>query len=286
MTAALFFALLGGCSSWIDGAPACNHDVYSWSDDLLAHILTGEGDGAFAYDPEDVPRKNIAGSYDVNTGDFSWDVTYASDYFLQSESVTGYGTAYHNGDLDLLFTDTVTDVLGNTGTTNYRTVRKGCSMTIAYWSNDNQSDLIVEDGSYADADAYNWEGVYGDYALRGGMRQNLSHTFGYEANDGSAAVFTTYKPEGTSDSTMSGEWDTRGRTYEGTTHGRFDGGTEGAYKVYDTDGSLYLTVTSDYAYDGSGGETQVDADGNRCDLSVTSGGDCSYTCDDGSSGGC
>lgn len=286
MAGFFLFAVLGGCSTWLDGQPACNLGVYSWSDDLLAHILTGEGDGVFSYDPEDVPRVALDGKYDVENGDFSWTTDYADTYFLRNESVEGYGTSYHNGDLDLLYTRQVEDMLGESSTSNVRTKRTGCSMTIARWSEEDMGDLRVESGTYSDDETYQWEGTYGDYALSGALRSNLSHTLAYSLPDGSVDSFTAYKPEGTADEEVSGAWDNRGRTFEATVHTRFDGGREGSYTVLEDDGSLYLNLTTNYAYDGSGTETQVDADGGRCDLVVAANGDCSYSCDDGSSGSC
>ena len=41
--------LLLACATWIDKEPACDKDIYTWSDDLMAHILAGDGSGAFDY---------------------------------------------------------------------------------------------------------------------------------------------------------------------------------------------------------------------------------------------
>src|SRR4051812_11062603 len=94
--------LLPGCSSWIDQESGCGFAVYSWSDDLLAHILTGDGSGAFDYDPDDTPRNDIKGMYDPANGDYDWSESYANSYYIKHTDVSGFGTVYHNGNLDLL----------------------------------------------------------------------------------------------------------------------------------------------------------------------------------------
>ena len=281
--------LLVGCSSWIDQAPACQKDVYEWSDDLLAHILTGPGDGTFDYDPEDVPRQSIKGSYDLETGDFSWDVAYADSYWLSATKVEGYGTVYHDGDLDLLYTAADTDVLAVTSRTNYRVTRSQCEMTVSSWTAADESDRVDHKGSYVDDDGYSWAGSDGTYDYQGGMRRNLSHTFGATAVDGSYDVSVATKPEGTADTTLTSADEAcydAGYTCSASWKTRFDGGRDGNQTIRARDGGTYATISFSDNYDGSGAAHWVFADGTTCDTESNAQGACAYTCSDGTEGSC
>lgn len=277
--------VLVGCSSWIDQPPACELDVYEWSDDLLAHILQGKGGGGFAYDPVDVPRQNIGGSYDVETGDFSWSVDYVNDYWLVGTAVEGYGTAYHDGDLDILFTETHEDVLDDSWTTTWRVKREGCNMTMEGIAEGASSGLVRE-GRYQDDDSYSWSAEDNNYTYSGGMRRNLSRTVGIEAKDGSYSEYGTYKPEGDADIAWSGECYDTGYSCEATQHQRFDGGYDGDTTIFDNRGDEFARIREDYAYDGSGTSHWVFSDGTECDVNVDTDDNCTYSCSDGSDGRC
>lgn len=285
LPAALLPVLLAGCSNWIDRSPACKLDVYDWSDDLLAHILTGPGDGTFDYDPDDVPRQNLSGSYDYESGDFSWSVNYADDYWLVSTEVEGYGTAFHDGNLDVWYTETHTDILDDTWTDTWRVERKGCDVVAESWMGGSSTSL-VRSGSYKDDESYTWEGDLSGYHYFGGMRQNLSRTLGIEADDGSYVQASTAKPEGTSDTTWSGDCYDTGYTCEATEHERFDGGRESSVTILDAGGDVYVVINGDYSYAGVGEEHWSFDDGTECDLVTDAGGDCVYSCSDGSDGSC
>lgn len=279
-------ALLGGapgCATWIDQEPGCRFNVYDWSDDLLAHIMAGPGDGSFDYDPEDTPRQGLTGSYDIDTGDYAWSIDYASSYFIRVATVSGYGTAYHTGNLDILQTTTATDVLGQDMTWNERTLREGCSMTTQSWSADDQSDLIEQTGTYVADNAYEWSADISGYTYEGSWHQNLSRTETITADDGSYYSQITTKPEGTAEGDIA--FTDSGYDYEGTTLRRFDGGEEDALAV-SQNGQKVADIRTNYAYDGSGTATYAYTDGSTCNLTVDTSGSCSYTCSDGSSGSC
>lgn len=276
-------ALLPGCVTWLDEAPTCSFEVAPWSDDLLAHIMSGDGSGSFDYDPEDAPRNTVAGAYNVNTGDYSWSIAYANTYFLVDGSVEGYGTAYHNGDLDILQTTVETDVLGAQFLTNERTRREGCQMTSEYWSEDDESDLFATFGTYTSATSFEWTADVSGYTVQGSMHENLSRTETYEADDGSYYTQITTKPEGVAEGDIaytSGAYD-----FAGTYKRRFDGGEE--YTLAQTeDGETVANIVDDFNYDGSGTETQTYPDGSRCTFTIEANSSCTYACSDGSSGSC
>ncbi len=275
---------LAGCVTWIDEQPACRFDVAPWSDDLEAHIMSGDGSGAFDYDPVDTPRNDIKGRYNVNTGDYTWSTTYANSYYITAGSVSGYGTAYHTGNLDILQTTTLTDVLGNTLTGNERTRRQGCNTTTETWSQDDQSDLFTSTGTYTSDTSYTWTADVPGYTWKGSMQSNLSRTETVTADDGSYASQITTKPEGTAEGTIAFT-DTSGDDFSGSYKMRFDGGTEETL-AETKNGAAVASIVTNYNYDGSGTETDTYADGSRCDFSIATDQSCTYSCSDGSTGSC
>lgn len=284
----LFALTLLGCTAWIDQEPACDQDVYWWSDDLLAHILMGDGSGEFDYDPIDDPRESLDGEYDTDDGDFSWTEKFDSDYYLRRNAVEGFGTVYHNGNLDLLFTETVTDMLDETWGTVFRVQRDECDMTIATW--DAEADIdsaLVMVGSYEDEAVWSWEAEVEGYTYTGALRQSLQRTNQIEADDGSYWAFTSATPDGETEQEWNGACGD-GLNCEGTSTRHFDGTLEESYVAYDG-GELYAEIEGEFAYDQSGEQTIVyylDGDTTTCTYTYESAEDCSYECDDGSDGAC
>lgn len=282
----MIFALtLLGCSAWIDQEPACDQDIYYWSDDLLAHILTGDGSGEFEYDPEDTPRTNLMGIYDPEDGDFAWVSSFDQGYYLRKSEVRGFGTAFHDGDLDLLFTDVVTDMLGDVVTTNYRVQRTGCDMTVATWPEDYDiEDGVVMEGSYRGGSAWEWEVDLDGYSYTGELRDDLTRTSVIEGEDDEYLFETIAGPDGESASEFGipcGD----GYFCEGTAARRFDGSTEEAYRIY-LDGDRYANVSSELDYSGAGVVVYEFEDGPTCEYTYDDDGDCEYECDDDTDGRC
>lgn len=277
--------VLIGCATWLDEGARCDHDPYEWSDDLLAHILHGDGSGAFDYDPDDVPRSRIAGSYDPESGDFSWDVTYVDSYWRQAESVVGYGTAYHTGDLDILYTDTVTDILGTTTVTDRRVNRAACDMQLWSWPDEDPTDVFEASGSYEDDSSFSWTSSSTDWTYKGSFRQNLSSTFHYVANDGTWDELHETAPEGTTELTSSGTmYCDDGLSCETTGKLKFDGSYEATTTEYDG-ADVYATITTSQSYAGDGTAHYVFTSGVTCDVTYSASA-CTYTCDDGENGDC
>jgi hypothetical protein len=281
----MFLLALVACTSWIDQRPACKYDVYEWSDDLLAHILTGEGDGAFDYDPEDVPRQKLTGSYKPASGNFAWEAAYAQDYWLHAAEVSGYGTAYHNGNLDVLYTETLTDALGEVSSTEHRVYRKGCSVVTDTWITGDEQNAIERTGEYDSDDSYHWEADIPGYHFQGGMRRNLSTTFNQDAENGTYSESYAWSPDGTAEGVWSGDCVDTGCNCDASYLVRFDGGEESDIHIT-CDGEPYAEYHGIYEYSGAGTAHYDYADGSTCDLISDDDGSCRYTCSDGSQGNC
>jgi hypothetical protein len=280
----MIVALMLGCTSWIDQEPSCDQDIYSWSDDLLAFVLTGDGSGEFDFDPDDTPRTSVSGEYSPSDGDFDWKFKYDEDFYLKTAKAVGFGTVFHDGDLDLLWTETVTDMLDVATETTYRVQRDECDMTIATWdASGTADDAFVMAGSYDDGEVWSWTSEGSGYTAQGALRQNLSRTTQFEYTDG-RWKFANAKPDGETDLEYTGEW-IDGYYCEGTSTLHFEGDTEGEMYVYEGD-TLEIYITSDHEWDGSGVEHQEYRDGLECDFTTDSGGDCSYECTDGQNGSC
>lgn len=284
----LVLTVLAGCSSWIDQEPACEYDVYDWSDDVLSHILAGDGSGAFDFDPDDVPRKSLKGEYDPATGDYAWSEAYADDYWLVKAEITGFGTAFHNGNLDVKHTASYIDILANAWAKEWRVQRTGCDVTSSSWPEGDETSALTISGSYDSDDSFTWSAdVPGYSTFKGGMRRNLSRTQTVEAEDGSWSSYTESKPEGYSDTEFTQSCGT-GYTCEGTWRDRFDGGSDGSgHAVDDGSGEKVVDFSWDYAYNGDGEYVETYTDGTSCTYTYTeSGQSCSLACSDGSTGRC
>jgi len=280
----MLVVVLLGCTSWIDQKPACSFDAYTWSNDLLAHILAGEGDGSFDYDPEDTPRDRVHGSYKARKGDFSWEEGYTSKYWIQAASIEGYGTAYHDGDLDILYTKEWTDILGQERATGERVFRQGCNMVVQTVDIESGEVFFEKNGSYDSDDSFHWSAEIEGYRFEGGFRRNLSSTWNQDAENGSYSESYALSPKGTG----------QGERIEECVEGcecvalytdRFDGGRETTIDVT-CDGDHYADIVADYAYDGTGTEVQTYSDGTSCELTTNEEGTCRYACTDGREGRC
>lgn len=278
-------SLFGGKTQWVDATPACEADIYGWSDDLAMYLSQGEGDGAFDFDPDDTPRTGLGGVYDPTTGDYAYRIGFDNDYFLTSGRVEGYGTVYHNGDLDLLQSTVVKDALDVQTTRWSRIRREGCEVEEVSWVEGAESEALVEEGTFEDDATYAWEIALEGYDWRGRRFDDLTGDESIEADDGSYRYDTETYPDGTSRSDFDLDcYDTYRCAGDGTT--RFDGGYSQSFEVKDG-ADVVANVSLDFAYDGSGTQVIDYGDGNvvNCTYTVDAGA-CSYRCDDGDSGAC
>lgn len=279
--------LLLGCESfaptWIDQRPACSAEPYAWTDDLESWVASGPGDGSFDLDPEDDARINLSGEYDPSSGAFGWSTRFDDDYWMSKEVVTdGAGTAWHNGDLDVLYTLESEDILGATRVTGVRTVREGCDETTWTWDPELDEPVYTEQNGTWGADSFAWviEDDSADWS--GTLESDLTRTTDYVTDTDDEHIVD--HPDGTRDRQFTIEGDSY--DYEGSFHTNFDGSYESDYEILkDGDNVCTVSGTRDYSGDGSlhyeCGNEDFD-----CDYTVKDDGTCTYDCTDGESGKC
>lgn len=279
--------LLLGCDTldptWIDQRPACAAEPYTWADDLESWVLAGPGDGSFDLDPADEPRTGLSGSYDPATGDFAWSVAFADEYWLDSSEVSdGFGTAWHNGDLDVEFTVQTTDMLGNSSSTGNRVLREGCAETRWSWDATADEPTFTELNGTWSAHSFDWTVASDSAEWSGSLADDLTRTTDYVVEGDDEHVVD--HPDGTSDREFAITGDTY--DYAGSSHTAFDGSYTSDYAITQNGKSVCdVTEAHDYSGDGTA-HYDCGNDSFDCDYTVKDDGSCSYTCTDGEKGSC
>jgi hypothetical protein len=288
------FLLLVGCElfggsgasgGWINQAPGCEIEPYAWSDDLVSYLLAGEGDGGFSFDPSDTPRSEIAGQYDVTSGEFAYEIAYDEDYFIVAAAVnSGFGTAWHNGDLDVEYSYSVEDKLGNKAEYGLRVERVGCRETRWSWNPDDDEPTYVELGGEYGEDGFSWEQEAEDATYTGVLEPDGTQREEYEADDGSVEESYVTHPDGTRDREFRTE--SKPYVYQGDALRHFDGNQDLSYEITQN-GDKICSVEAEYQYDGDGDERwECGDDSFDCEIDVDENGKCTYACDNGESGRC
>jgi len=270
--------------NWVDSKPTCGEAVHEWSDDLLGYIAQGDGSGSFDFDPPDAARSSIKGAYDSATGDFSWVVNYDGDYFLDRQDAEGFGTVYHNGDLDLLWSVTTRDVLDRSSTTWERLVREGCDVTRTTWEDGDEAESFRTEGSFEDDSTYAWNADVEGYDWRGTAWSDGSWRELIEAADNSY----DYRTDGFEDGHEESSFNVAcydGLRCAGTGDLAFDGITRQTFEVRDGADKI-ADVETEFAYDGAGTQVVRYSGGPTCTYTLTADEACSYRCDDGDRGSC
>ena len=288
----LFALMMAGCDSgFLDRSKACGNDVFAWWGDISWYVDHGE-DGSFDFTPEPGYLDRIHGSYDFETGDFSFNVDYSGSYFLVRSQGSGFGTVFRNGDVDVLYTQAYEDVLGETWQIQRREERWGCDGDVEYFEveDDGTTGNTLEVQTYsinsADAVSYqraaDWEGS--TWVEKGSYHADFSRTYTYEAVDGSYFEEGKWGSNGGSESS----WSSTGGDYDyvGVTNNMPSGGYTYVYDGLES-GTDDVAFSYDwtYEYDGSGEGTYTAGD-LECELTVKSSGACTYTCDNGDQGNC
>lgn len=281
--------LLGGSSgsggSWIDQTPSCDADPYDWSNDLITFLQTGSGDGSFDLDPDDAPRAAITGSYDADDGEFAYEIGYADGYFLTSGQVEdGFGTAWHNGDLDVQYVLRIEDKLEDKQAVAIRVERVGCDEARWAWDPDADEPVFSElEGTYS-ADMFEWSQKVDDASFTGSLAPDGTSIQRYEQDGNDYDETLTTRPDGTVEREFRIKQNSL--VYEGEGLQNFDGTSISSYEISE-DGEKLCEVETEYEYDGDGKEQWTCGDDEfECETDTKSDGSCIYECDDGQSGSC
>lgn len=123
----------------------CPEPFLIWGGGLVAHVDAGRGDGSFAYTPADPLLDWVEGSYDLKTGDFSYVNDYIGDSYRAIDEVSGYGTIWRDGDMDLFYDVTATTDEDDEFSYSVREQRLGCEQERWVFLTDLMEDPDDED---------------------------------------------------------------------------------------------------------------------------------------------
>lgn len=277
--------LLAGCVLGFeldDKALTCAADPYDWGAGLTTHLVNGEKDGTFDYDPDDGQVARVDGSYDLASGDFAWTATFVADSWRTTDEVDGFGSASVNGDLDVAFTLVSETGEGPAQSYDVRDVHLGCDLSRTI--EDAAGGVRVYDGVFTGGGLdYVHTYVESDVLLEAVGRSESDGSFVETVDLAEEGIEWTSTETGDTDGVVIREYD---RTFpELEVHGswtRHPDGTlevESVYNPADTPVETW-TYTVDAAGDGDG-KLKVAPDATRCDL-VFVAWDCTQQgCDEG-----
>jgi hypothetical protein len=303
-----FLVLLPACDPKGAGVEAdedlaCEYDPHDWWENAFTSLRAADADGHFDYDPWGEVMTGRAGDYDAVTGDFAWSTAYHAEHPYVGTDVTGYGTIYANGDLDLVAKSVYNDVLGATWAEQTRTWREGC----AGWT--RRSELAVDAPADAEpdpwADTFTWdvtivsddqvdyhtelEEEYGLYVSDSTSTPEIASQGTVDYADGGYVSETTTLYDGTGGATWAQYGAAFGDTADfiGTDTYYLNGSIFKEYDVYEAGTSnVEAEIELLYLYDGSATGTYTGYYQGRtytCEITITEGGE-SCTMDCGSNG--
>ncbi|MBW1877458.1 MAG: hypothetical protein JRJ84_03760 [Deltaproteobacteria bacterium] len=277
LSAPLLLVGCGGDGFYVSGE-SCNTKYLKWGGGLTYHLLQGKSDGSFDYDPDGAVSTRVVGSYDLVTGDFFWGTEFHPDHWRMARMVEGYGYAATNGDLDITYSVTTTDINDTDYDATIREERVGCEVTrrTTYDTAEIWHTGTFFDHEYQYTDEDDYEGV--PWLVEGVVRSDYTWTETLDFNG--AGLDYEYEENGDGDGYARRDWSqiSDGTSFEGYTESFLDG-AEHVYYVVDGEGTWDYTV--DYNGNGTGTYSEPGLD---CDLTFT-GGDCTYNCN-GDTGSC
>ena len=266
----LSLALTAGCKAERFGIHnrSCSEKFTSWSGDLTTHLLNGDQrEGVFDYDPPGELITRIDGEYDLDDGDFEWEVSYNDDHYRRETRVDGYGTAYVNGDLDLEY-DVTTELISDAEvTTTVRVVRDGCSVTERQRFGGGITDI---EGDYRNG-RYEYDRIEAD----GGEAEGEEYPDGSWNEEGTSILGNgtqTYETEGDADGYSKTDWEFvgSGSSGEGYDENFMNGDRHSAYTQQADGTTLVWDYTVDFYGNGTG---TLNYNGQQCAVTYVS-----FTC--------
>jgi hypothetical protein len=298
----LIFSLTGCGGGFLDQT-SCQHDIFGWYPGLSMYLDEGS-DLGFTIAPEQSYIDKINGAFITNNAetDFYWYTTYSGQYYLNKSTTQGIGTAYTNGDLDILYVTDIEDTLGDEWRTARRETRTGCSGSFTTAETDisglNWGSIQTEieqyvstDYTIASDDRVNFtstsSGSGYSWSQTGSVFSDLDETWVTEWTEGQTEYFSNANYF--SDGTRYSNWEQSDNSveYKGTDESGVNGSVTSDYTIAELGKNPYARIHMVYQYSGVAAGTWTDLDsGTVCDMDITASGRCTYECDDGSSGNC
>jgi hypothetical protein len=244
----------------LEDPPHCTQPFINWNGGLTLSIIKGGGTGQFDYDPAGQVQARMYGEYELATGKLAYTIEYDPNAWQQTTRVSGTddgrgGYANENGDLDLWYSVTTTDVLGRDVVTDVREKREGCVLDRETITNGVLSKTL---GTYEDNE-FHYTRTTDPFVVSGTLRHDLTWSESWATDDG--GVTSTSETNGDGDGYSKEDWDQldSGAEWKGETERFIDGKTHFSYHYTGASGGDYdWDVTYDYAGDGDGSYT----DGN------------------------
>jgi hypothetical protein len=306
LIASLLLSACGG--GFVESSPRCNHDVFDWFGGLVMHLDQGE-DFKFNYDPRYGNVDKIVGGYtteNTNT-DFYWYTTFSNGFYLRRSTTQGIGTAYVNGDLDVLLVEDVEDSLNDSWRNVLREERGGCVGRMTSFSTEvgdmdwsalqnqvNDASTVL-DYTIVSPDRVEYSRIYEPSKSEKWVRVGAWNS---EYEDRYAETWESSQQEGTREVVIRADGTSVEEFWEeytsnsgkeeriGTREGRFSGAEHSEYTQGPVGKKPDWDIVSDMGYDGAGSATWTHKSGTVCELNIKANGKCSYTCDDGTKGDC
>ena len=294
--------LLGGCGE-LD--LACPHDPHEWYDNPTYSLLKAEftsKKASFDFNPVGKPYSRRRGSYELDQGYLHWSDACPDSHYLTEHRVEGYGTVADNGNLDLLYKEVWTDVLGNIWAELVREERSKCKGTMLRWDFDPDAYYMTRPDIDAGKSFWTTEiasddkvTMYGEeliYELMMVIQRTYTPNFLYRETwdwgDGGYSGTRQLNTNGTRDTewVLMGSW--FGQSYDtyGLEEVYFDGSRQVDCALYDANtANEAYGFSIYYQYDGWGwGSMYLSSDGQTvsCGLTVDpTTGNCEAQCPDG-----
>jgi hypothetical protein len=239
---------------WTWGDLACERDPHAWYDTPTLTALRAD-DGAVDLDPPGSTTVRRVGSIDLEAGTFDWDDTFADGFPFTTLHAEGRGTIGDDGDLDVSWTSSTRDVLGDVLAAEIVLERTACFESWQVFESAPGGDAttittatIISDTAVlgsshrAESDAdismvyTDYDDQSRDYSMDYTVGDWVYSGLGVDAGDGTGTRdWAAYDPE---------------YDYAGHFDFRFDGSRDHAYLVSE-DGTPVAEIAYHQAYDGS-----------------------------------